>query len=189
MARKKERIYHMKSGEQEICKALYRTGAMSIEDARKHFDVSDKRFNLMLRDKYIEKVGRYLYLDEEGKKYLENKLGMKYQYRANKTHIKHDLKLNKIYLKLPQKQRDTWKTETQLRHELTTKTPYKKMYNDPKFKTTNNRKNFIPDAVVYSEALGQEIVLEAYTSSYSDMDKLMKFETAARFYNGKIYMF
>lgn len=191
MARKKEAVIHLMegSGERPLVRALYRVGVVSVQDARKHFNgISDKRFQGMIKSGFIKKEGRYLYLTKKGKKYCEDKMNMKYQYNTRREHIKHDLKLSKIYLSLSPKQRETWKTETQIRYELSSRREYLEMINDPKYQYLN-RNTFTPDAVVYSENLGQEIALEAITNYYTEDDIAMKRETANRFYGGKIYIF
>lgn len=189
--RKKEAVTHLMegTGERPLVRALYRVGVVSEHDARKHFDkISDRRFEGMIKSGFMRKEGRYLYLSKKGKKYCEDKMDMKYQYSSRREHIKHDLKLSKIYLKLSPKQRETWKTETQIRHELSSRPEYLDMINDPKYKQLE-RNTFTPDAVVYSETLCQEIALESITEFYTEDDISMKNETANRFYGGKIYMF
>lgn len=76
MAKRSSSIYHLKDGERQLCKGLWRTGTMKVQDARKHFDVTDKRYKQMLKEGYIEKRGNLLRLGPSGQRYLENKLGM-----------------------------------------------------------------------------------------------------------------
>ncbi|MGD7052987.1 hypothetical protein [Sutcliffiella horikoshii] len=188
MARKPKVITHlMNNGERQLCKALWRTGVITEKDARKHFSgISDQRWKLMLKDKVLKKKGQYIFLDEKGDNYLRNKMGMTNKYKTSMEHIKHDLKLNKCYLEFSETQRETWKTETEIRSEISSQPKYHDMYYDSKF-DDSTRKNFIPDATYYSEELQQEVALEVVTSSYSDMDIAMKRETANRFYNGHFY--
>ncbi|ART74846.1 hypothetical protein B4U37_01735 [Sutcliffiella horikoshii] len=196
MARKPKVITHlMNNGERQLCKALWRTGVITEKDALKHFGVSeerrgygitDKRWNLMLKDGVLKKQGQYVFLGDKGDNYLRNKMGMTNKYNSKIEHIKHDLKLNKCYLEFSETQRETWKTETEIRSKLSSQQKYHDMYYDSRF-DDSTRKNFIPDATYYSEELQQEVALEVVTSSYSDMDIAMKRETANRFYNGHFY--
>lgn len=192
MARKKQAVTHLmgeKSGsdERNLVAGLYRVGVFSEKDARKHFSrISENRFAGMIKSGFIEKKGRYIYLTGKGQKYCEDKMDMKYRYKSRVEQIKHDLKLGKVYLGLSKGQRETWKTETQIRYEISSRPEYIELMHDPKYKDLD-RKNFTPDATIYSESEGCEIVVEVITNYYSPLDIEMKEEIADRFYGGQIY--
>lgn len=198
MARKPERIWHLmerekKTGkvvhERPLVRGLYRVGCFHKDDVKKHFhNISKRRFDLMVKGGFIKKTGNYYILGDEGKKYCENKMDMKYKYKFKEENIKHNAKLSKVYLSIPEKQRETWKTETQKRYELTNTPGYKDMYYDSKFENSP-RKNFIIDATIYSKELQQEIAVEVLTSQYSADDVSQKQETGDRFFNGHIYYY
>jgi hypothetical protein len=191
MGRKKETVYHLKeknSDERNLVRGLYRVGVVHEEDIRKHFSrISHKRFRGMVNSGFIYKTGKYYVLGDEGKKYCENKLGMRYKFKHRPEHIKHNAKLSKFYLSLNKKQRETWKTETEKRMELSQKKEYHDLYHNPLFK--NSRKNFIPDATYYAESLGREVMVEAITKHYSKEDIDMKMKTAECFFSGEVIMF
>lgn len=192
MARKKQVVTHLmgeKSGsdERRLVEGLYRVGLFSERDVHKHFSrISENRFRGMIKSGFIEKKGRYIYLTRKGQKYCEDKMHMKYRYKTKVEQIKHDLKLSRVYLGLSKEQRETWKTETQIRYEISSRPEYHELMHDPKYKDLD-RKNFTPDATIYSESEGREIVVEVITSFYSPLDIEMKEEIANRFYGGQIY--
>jgi hypothetical protein len=191
MGDKKNTVYHLKekdSDERSLVKACFRVGVVHEQDIQKHFSrISVKRFRGMINSGFIKKSGKYYKLGEEGKNYCENKLNMKYKYKHRPEQIKHDAKLSKFYLSLSQDQRETWKTETQKRVELSQKKEYLDMYHDPRFKDLN--KKFIPDGTYISQFLGREVMVEVVTKHYSREDIEMKKETGERFFKGNMIVF
>lgn len=179
-------------GERSFFKSLWRTSVTHENDMMRHFpNISNKRLKMMFRDGWIVRKGKYITLGKKGEEYLRNSMGMKYKYRTNPTHFKHDLILNRRYLQMNEQQRESWHTETQERHKLQSQDKYQEMFNHPKWGNPNDkyiRKNFIPDATVWSEKLQQRIVIEAVTSTYSSTDVDQKCETARVFYNNHIYL-
>lgn len=187
-------IVHLKDGERQIMQAVYKTGMMRIEDARKHFEVSDRRFRRMYKEGWIKKDGNLIRLDTKGQKYAEQKMGLDNPYRSKPSQWKHDLKLNQVYLSRSPSERNSWKTETKMKDEILKDANMKNRYFDLQSKekwksswTDYDRKNFVPDGAYYSETEGCYVVVEVVTVNYSQQDLEQKQAFVQEFYNGKFH--
>jgi hypothetical protein len=192
MARPKKVIKALKQEERPFFQCIWKTRIIHNDDIKTYYpDISEKRLRLMYKSNFLVRKGNYTILGDKGREYLKNTLKMKFEYTSKKTAYKHDLILNRTYLKLPKYQQDSWKTENELRYDLTSQKAYKDMCNHPRWGNPNDPKvsrKFIPDAAVWSEKKGQYIILEAITRNYSQTDIDQKCETANQFYNGEIYL-
>lgn len=103
-----------------VFKCISKTGLISSDDAKKHFNISDRRFNNYIKDNYIQEIktreGSFYKLTDEGKNLSEKNWGLKYHY-CNQS-IKHDYEITKKYLSLSEQQRENCYTERELRHNL-----------------------------------------------------------------------
>lgn len=186
-------IYHLKDGERQMCKTLYKTGTMHVKDARSHFEVSDRRFKQMIKEGFVKKEGNLLRLNKKGQDYLEKKMGLSNPYRSKPSQWRHDLVLNKIYLSRTQSERESWKSETKTKYEIMKDPVLKERYLELQKSgwksswTDYGRKNFIPDGVYYSESEGCYVAVEITTSHYSLQDIEQKLAFVQEFYSGKFH--
>lgn len=148
------------------------------EDAKKHFNITDRRFSNYIKDNYIEKVetkkGDYYRLTDEGKNMSEKSWGFENHY--NTQSIRHDYEITKKYLSLSPAQMETVKTERELRHEIVSYA--EELRNSEDFQDRNLGDKIIEDLkngsitcpdLSYSDEQGVHC-FECITKNYSDED-------------------
>lgn len=117
-----------------------------------------------------EKITAYK-LTTEGKKVLEKNFGVKQHYKEQS--VVHDLKIADRYFSLTDKERETWRTETQIRHEFNEKLQEIKQvdYNQYKKILDDMREGLysMPDCA-YTTEQGVEIFFEAITNNYGQAE-------------------
>ncbi|NMM64228.1 hypothetical protein HBE96_16505 [Clostridium sp. P21] len=146
--------------------------------------VADTRIKHYVYDGYVKKEvfnknnGERLIgykLTNEGRKLLENEWGVKSHYIAQS--IRHDIGIANKYFSLSQEQKETWKTETELRHEFIERleeiknedySRYEELYN-----MLEERQISIPDAS-YEIENEIEVCYEVITNSYGQDEILAK---------------
>lgn len=110
-------------------------------------------------------------LTGEGKKVLEKNFGVKHHYKEQS--INHDLKIADKYFSLSEKERETWRTETEIRHLFNEKLEeikrneydrYEKILEDMRAGLYS-----MPDCS-YTLETEIEVYFEATTSNYSQAD-------------------
>jgi len=142
-----------KENDIQLLKAIARTGLIT-EDLLHYSNINFKRLKQHIDSKTIVKKGTYLLygvltniyiLSEDSKHRLRSDFLIDL-YKSDTTQLEHDYTLSKIYSNLTIKERNTWKTETEL-HSL---------YDAP---TTADG--------LYIANSGKKIGVEVITSSYS----------------------
>lgn len=142
--------------------------------------VADSRIKNYCRDGYIIKEtvtkpnGEVLEgykLTKQGRDFVAKEYGFKDHYHAQS--LNHDLKLADKYLSLTEQERETWKTETQLRNEFEEKLNqlYKvdyERYNEIR-EQLEQGKISMTDCSYISEK-GIEIAYEIITNSYGQQE-------------------
>ncbi|MGL4913980.1 MAG: hypothetical protein ACRC3Y_16280 [Romboutsia sp.] len=148
------------------------------ESELKNF-IADKRISNYLKDNLVTKEvfnknnGEQLVaykLTKEGKQLLEREWGVKNHYNAQS--INHDLGISNKYFSLTEDQRETWKTETELRQEFEEKLQEIKISDYERYEEINKmlEEKLIstPDCFYEIEA-GIEEIFEVITNSYSEI--------------------
>lgn len=152
------------------------------EDAKKHFNITDRRFSNYIKDNYLEKVetkrGNYYRLTNEGKNMSEKSWGFENHYNTQSIH--HDYEITKKYLSLSPAQMETVKTERELRYEIVSYA--EELRNSEYFQDRNLGDKIIEDLkngsitcpdLSYSDEQGVHC-FECITKNYSDEDILSK---------------
>lgn len=110
-------------------------------------------------------------LTGEGKKVLEKNFGVKHHYKEQS--VSHDLKIADKYFSLSDKERETWKTETEIRHLFNEKIEEIKQneYNRYEEILADMKEGLysMPDCSFTLET-GVEIYFEVITSSYGQVE-------------------
>ncbi|MGL4991300.1 MAG: hypothetical protein ACRC57_09120 [Sarcina sp.] len=148
------------------------------ESELKNF-IADKRIsnyvkdNLVIKEVFNKNNGEQLVaykLTKEGKQLLEREWGVKNHYNAQS--INHDLGISNKYFSLTEDQRETWKTETELRQEFEEKLQEIKISDYERYEEINKmlEEKLIstPDCSYEIEA-GVEEIFEVITNSYSEI--------------------
>lgn len=142
--------------------------------------IADKRINnyvkdnLVTREVFNKNNGEQLVaykLTKEGKKLLEREWGVKNHYNAQS--INHDLGISNKYFSLTEEQRETWRTETELRQELEEKLQEMKISNYARYEEINKmleEKLISTPDCSYEIETGIEEIFEVITNSYSELD-------------------
>lgn len=125
--RKSTKVKSINTRDSNLLKQLANTGMCTIEQAKTFCNIGKDRLQKLEKSGYIKlektsPVGGNLIevvrMDNKGRAYCENKIGVDYFYKSNLSQVKHDLKLTEAYYQI---QRDypgaTWKNETQVSHE------------------------------------------------------------------------
>lgn len=142
-----------------------------IADKRIHNYVKD---NLVTKEVFNKNNGEQLVaykLTKQGKQLLEREWGVKKHYNAQS--ITHDLGISNKYFLLTEAQRETWKTETELREEFEEKLQEIKISDYERYeeinKTLEEKLISTPDGGYISET-GIEIYFEVITNSYGQTE-------------------
>ena len=110
-------------------------------------------------------------LTGEGKKVLEKNFGVKQHYKEQS--IVHDLKIADRYFSLSENERESWRTETQIRSEFTEKLQEIRSQDYDRYQQIleDIREGLysMPDCA-YTTETGIEIYFEATTSNYSQIE-------------------
>jgi DNA-binding HxlR family transcriptional regulator len=142
--------------------------------------VADSRIKNYVRDGLVEKVayksgkdtGEAYKLTKAGREMASNNWGIKNHYHAQS--VKHDLDIANKFFSLSDSQRDTWKTETELRDRFEERIQEirdqgdedtAKMYED----MLNQGLISMPDASYETED-GVEICYEVITNNYGEAE-------------------
>lgn len=146
--------------------------------------VADTRIKHYVYDGYVKKEvfnknnGEQIIgykLTNAGRKLLENEWGIKNHYIAQS--INHDIGIANKYFNLSEEQKETWKTETELRHEFIERLEEIKHEDHSRYEELNNmleeRQISIPDAS-YEIENGIEVCYEVITNSYGQDEILAK---------------
>lgn len=121
---KSKYIKEMTVRDEALLKQLANTGMCSIEQSKNFWAVNRERLQKLENSLYIKiekanPVGGSLVevvrLDDKGKKYCSNKIGIKYFYKSNLNQATHDLKLTEAYYQVFIKYKNfIWKNETEI---------------------------------------------------------------------------
>lgn len=149
------------------------------ESELKNF-IADKRIsnyvkdNLVTREVFNKNNGEQLVaykLTKQGKQLIEREWGVKNHYNAQS--INHDLGISNKYFSLTEEQRETWKTETELKQELEERLQEIKISNYERYEEINKMLEAklisTPDCS-YEIETGIEEIFEVITNSYSEVD-------------------
>lgn len=172
--------------------ALSRTGICRTETLKEQCNLSDGRINNWVRDGYAEKI-HYKDTDKEtkvvtmkeavvltkgGKRLIEKQWNVHNHYKAQTQSPYHDLELSDKYFSLTEEERNSWQTETEIRHQFLEKIEslrdqgedekarlYEKMMSEGRIS--------MPDGV-YTNTNGIEMAFEVITGSYGPTEMLAK---------------
>lgn len=149
------------------------------ESQLKNF-VADKRISNYVKDNLVTKEvfnknnGEQLVsykLTKEGKNLLEKEWGVKNHYNAQS--INHDLGISNKYFSLSDEQRETWKTETELRQAFEERLEEIKIENFVRYEEINkmleDKLISTPDCL-YENEIGIEVCFEVTTNSYGKVE-------------------
>ena len=110
-------------------------------------------------------------LTKEGKNLLEKEWGVKNHYNAQS--INHDLGISNKYFSLNEVQRESWRTETELRQAFEERLEEIKIENFDRYKEINkmlgDKLISTPDCLYQSE-IGIETCFEVTTNSYGEVE-------------------
>jgi hypothetical protein len=123
MGRKSKYINKITKKDEEMLKAFSRVGYLSKDMLQRELLVADRRITNFSRDNYIEKCSFFnkksketeeIYrLTSKGQKLMERELNIQSFYRSSSA--MHDLRLADKYLSLTTEEKDSWKTESEMR--------------------------------------------------------------------------
>lgn len=124
--RKKEYIQKLTGKDEKMLKALRACGYITRDMAKQNLSMSEHRVQNFIRDGYLEKIGfsdvknqkiiDTFRLTKSGERLIEKKFGLRNCYRSSS--ISHDLEVAKIYMNCSETERETWKTESELREQF-----------------------------------------------------------------------
>lgn len=106
-------------------------------------------------------------LTSKGKEVLTKNFGVTNHYSARS--INHDIKLSNRYFTLSEKEKESWKTEHDIRDLFNKKLDYIKENNYDRYQEILNQKISMLDCC-YTTEMGQEIYFEVITINYSAED-------------------
>ncbi|HAU5019170.1 TPA: hypothetical protein JD074_04325 [Clostridioides difficile] len=166
--------------------SISRCGYVSHNNLKEY--IAEKRITNYLRDGLVTKEvfsknnGEQLVgykLTAEGRKFVEREYGFKDHQIAQS--INHDLGIAKVYFSLSQEERDTWKTETQIREEFQGRLEEIKSKDYDRFEEINKlieeRQISVVDCSYVDKETGIENYVEIFTNSYGQVE----FESKERF--------
>lgn len=166
--------------------SISRCGHVSHNNLKEY--IAEKRITNYIRDGLVTKEvfsknnGEQLVgykLTAEGRKFIEREYGFKDHQIAQS--INHDLGIAKVYFSLSQEERDTWKTETQIREEFQGRLEEIKNQDYDRFEEINQlieeRQISVVDCSYVDKETGIENFVEIFTNSYGQVE----FESKERF--------
>lgn len=152
-----------------------------VKEAQLKNFIADKRISNYIKDNLITKEvfnknnGEQLVaykLTKQGKQLLEREWGVKNHYNAQS--VNHDLGISNKYFSLSEKERETWKTETELRQELEEKLQEIKTIDYERYQEINRmlEEKLIstPDGAYIDKETGIETYFEVITNSYGQTE-------------------
>lgn len=184
--RKSTKIKAIKMTERDALKCLWRTGVATKEQIKENFGLHGERLQKMANSGYLTINKDIVSLNRIGEKYCEKELGMQYRYKSAANHLSHDLKLTFAYLRLEPKERESWKSEPELRALV----KEMKGFEDFQKEMIKHHGTYkaTPDAAILDPVSGEYVGFECVTSNYSESDIQQKTEFCNRFLSG-IYKF
>ena len=181
---KKQWITKLMDRDRQAFTALSKTGHCS-KDQLNTF-IKDGRIKNMVKDGYLQKVTfspktgdkmEAYKLTAKGRDLCTREWGVRGHYIAQS--LPHDLALANKYFSLTEAQRDTWKTESQLRAELENKLEQYRIGQDNRYyqyqEQLQEHKISVPDCT-YVTSTGTEIAYEVITNSYGQAEIQAKIE-------------
>lgn len=154
-------------------------GHISHDNAREF--IAEKRISNYIRDGLVTKEvfsknnGEQLVgykLTAEGRKFVEREYGFKEHQIAQS--LNHDLGIANIYFSLSQEERDTWKTETQIRNEFEERIEEIRLNDYERYEEINKlieaRQISIIDCSYIDKETGIENYTEVITNSYGQAE-------------------
>lgn len=124
--RKSAYINKLTTKDRNLLKALKNVGYLTQQHVKEEIGLSDKRLLNFQRDNYVERCAFYnkktkeaehIYrLTDRGKTLCETQLGLENFYKS--VSARHDLGLADQYFNLSIEERESWRTEGDLRNEL-----------------------------------------------------------------------
>jgi predicted transcriptional regulator len=186
MARKKQYMAQFFYRDKLVFSALSRTGIARTEDLKKHCNVTDGRIKNYVRDGYMEKI---LYKEDKeikeaytlttkGRDLAEREWNLRDHYHAQTKSPYHDLQLSEKYFSLSEQERDTWRTESQVRNEFLEKLEQLRERGEEQlanqyYNMMQDRLISMPDGV-YTTETGVMTAYEVITDSYGRQEMLAK---------------
>ena len=185
MGRKKQYICKVTSKDADMLKAFARVGYLNADMIKRQLCIADRRVINFAKDKFIEKcsyfekdtkISENIYrLTDKGQKFIERELGIKWFYRSSSA--AHDLALASKYLSLSDKERDTWKTEAEIRDIF--KETLDSMIDNERFEEIEKmlaEHQISPTDAYYISNQGESMGVEIVTSSYGNSEIQAKSE-------------
>lgn len=133
------------------------------------------RDGLVTKESFSKNNGEQLIgykLTADGRKFVEREYGFKYHQIAQS--LNHDLGISNRYFSLSQEERDTWKTETQIRQEFEERLEEIRLNDYERYdeinKLIDDRKISIVDCSYVDKESGIENYVEIITNSYGQAE-------------------
>ena len=129
--RKSEKIKRITKSDGETMKSIAHTGLITRSNAKKYFNLNDKRVELLKKNSYLiehtnntkKGLQTYYTLGKAGVDFIKSKTDIDFLYRGNKNQIDHDIKLNQAYCQMTHEQRQGWLNENQIINRWDTLSP------------------------------------------------------------------
>lgn len=176
--RKEKYVQQIRKKDEKMLKAFRACHYLSRDMLKEKLGMSDHRVGNFEKDGYIEKIAFFdakqnqvidvFRLTADGRNFIEKSLNLTDCYKSNS--ISHDFQLAGKYMNCSEAERETWKTETELRNN------YKEMIDNL---LENDRKEYDRlqeylqqneissiDGSYISDETGMEISTEVITDSY-----------------------
>lgn len=176
---KKQYIQKITSKDEKMLKAFRCCGYISKDMLKEKLSMADIRLMNFQRDGYIEKIMfadkiqnkviETYRLTENGKEFIIKNFELSNYYRS--TSIAHDLEVAKIYMNCSETERESWKTESELRERFNeyTDTPREENRFEEYFRIQEylqeNEVSSI-DGSYISDETGMEMSAEVVTDHY-----------------------
>jgi len=122
--RKSTKIKTMTWRDERLLQQLSNTGICTTEQAKTYCNLNRDRLLKLENSGYIKlekttplggKMLEVVRLDNKGRTYCENRLGIRYFYKSNLNQVTHDLKLTESYYQITTENPNAiWKNETQI---------------------------------------------------------------------------
>lgn len=159
--------------------AVSRCGHISHNNLKEY--IAEKRISNYQRDGLVTKEvfsknnGEQLVgykLTAEGRKFVEREYGFKEHQIAQS--LSHDLGIAKIYFSLTQEERDSWKTETQIRNEFEERIEEIRINDYDRYEEINKlieeKQISVVDCSYVDKETGIENYVEVITNSYGQAE-------------------
>jgi hypothetical protein len=124
--RKSSHVKVLTGKDQELIRGLGQVGVSTSEQLKTYLNLNTDRLAKLEVSGYIKRENvivrgraKAVYtLDDGGKKFCKEQLGLQHLYKWNSRQLPHDLKLAEAYYSFPLDVRHTWRNETDLLNQF-----------------------------------------------------------------------